>query len=44
LTDEFSNLIMKMLSKKREDRPETFHDVLKALNTLRIYKNEPKKE
>jgi len=44
LTDEFSNLIMKMLSKKRDDRPETFHDVLKALNTLRIYKNEPKKE
>jgi serine/threonine protein kinase len=44
LTDEFSNLILKMLSKKREDRPETFHDVLKSLNTMKIYKNEPVKK
>ena len=44
LTDEFSALVLKMLSKKREDRPETFHDVLKTLNMIRIYKNEPKKE
>ena len=44
LTDEFSNLILKMLSKKREDRPETFHDVLKSLNIMRIYKNEPAKK
>lgn len=43
LTDEFSNLVLKMLSKKREDRPETFHDVLKVLNVIKIYKNEPAK-
>jgi serine/threonine protein kinase len=43
LTDEFSNLVLKMLAKKREDRPETFHDVLKVLNVIKIYKNEPKK-
>ena len=41
LTDEFSNLVLKMLAKKREQRPETFHDVLKALNVMKIYKNEP---
>ena len=44
LTDEFSALVLKMLAKKREDRPETFHDVLKALNALRVFKNEPVKK
>ena len=41
LTDEFSNLVVKCLSKKREGRPETFHEVLKALNALRVYKTDP---
>jgi len=40
LTDEFSSLILKCLSKKREDRPESFHEVLKVLNTIRIYKTD----
>ena len=44
LTDEFSALVLKMLAKKRADRPETFHDVLKVLNVIKIYKNEPKRE
>jgi eukaryotic-like serine/threonine-protein kinase len=44
LTDEFSNLVLKCLSKKRDDRPESFHEVLKALNTMRIYKNDPVKQ
>jgi eukaryotic-like serine/threonine-protein kinase len=44
LTDEFSALILKMLSKKREDRPETFHDVLKSLNALRVFRNDPVKK
>jgi len=45
LTDEFSNLMLKMLAKKRQDRPETFHEVLKVLNAIRIFKTEaPKKE
>ena len=44
LTDEFAALVLKMLSKKREDRPETFHDVLKSLNIMRIYKTEPIKK
>ena len=41
VTDELSDLILRMLAKKREQRPESFHDVLKVLNTLRIYKSDP---
>jgi serine/threonine protein kinase len=43
LTDEFSNLIVKCLSKKREERPESFHEVLKVLNSIRVHKTEPAK-
>jgi eukaryotic-like serine/threonine-protein kinase len=41
LTQEFSDLVLKCLAKKRDDRPATFHDVLKALNPIRVYKNDP---
>lgn len=41
LTDEFCNLVLMCLAKKRQDRPETFHDVLRMLNTLRVYKTDP---
>ncbi|MSQ95389.1 MAG: serine/threonine protein kinase [Gemmataceae bacterium] len=41
LTSEFGDLVLRCLAKKREDRPESFHDVLKALNQIRIYKNDP---
>ncbi len=44
VTDEFSDLILRMLAKKREERPQTFHDVLKVLNTIRIYKSDPLKK
>jgi serine/threonine protein kinase len=44
LTDEFSKLVLQMLAKKREERPQTFHEVLKGLNTVKIYKNEPAKK
>lgn len=40
LTDDFCNLILKMLSKKRDDRPESFHEVLRTLNHIKIYKNQ----
>ena len=40
VTDEFSNLILKMMSKKREDRPASFHEVLIALRKIKIYKDE----
>ena len=41
ITDEMSDLILRMLAKKRDDRPPTFHDVLKVLNTIKVYKSEP---
>jgi serine/threonine protein kinase len=40
LTDEFSNLVLRLLAKRKEDRPENFHEVLKALNSLRVYKTD----
>jgi serine/threonine protein kinase len=41
LTQEMNDLILKCLAKKREDRPQTFHEVLKVLNQIRVYKNDP---
>lgn len=41
VTDEFGDLVLRMLAKKREDRPQSFHEVLKAINSTRIYKDEP---
>jgi serine/threonine protein kinase len=41
ITDEFADLVLRMLAKKPADRPQTFHDVLKVLNTVRIFKSDP---
>jgi serine/threonine protein kinase len=41
VSDEFSALVLKMLSKKKDDRPETCHDVLIALRKLKIFKSDP---
>jgi eukaryotic-like serine/threonine-protein kinase len=41
VTDEFSALILRMLSKKREDRPRDFHEILMALKNMRIFKSDP---
>jgi eukaryotic-like serine/threonine-protein kinase len=41
LTQEFSDLVLKCLAKKPDDRFQTFHDVLKALNPIKVYKNYP---
>ena len=40
LTDDFSKLVLHMIRKKRTDRPQSFHEVLKVLNNIRLYKNE----
>jgi len=40
LTDEFGALVLKMMSKKREDRPENFHKVLMELKKVKIFKDE----
>ena len=42
VTEEFANLILRMLAKKKEDRPRDFHEVLMQLRPLRIYN--PKKD
>lgn len=40
LTDEFSALVVKLMAKKREDRLASFHEVLIALQKIKIYKDE----
>jgi serine/threonine-protein kinase len=44
LTPEFDQLVLKCLAKKRDDRPYSFHDVLKTLNHIRVYKDDPAKK
>jgi serine/threonine protein kinase len=43
VTDEFAELVLRMLSKKKEDRPRDFHEVLMKLRTIRVFKD-PKPE
>jgi eukaryotic-like serine/threonine-protein kinase len=45
VTDEFAALILRMLAKKRTERPQDFHEVLIKLRTIRIFKSDvvPKK-
>jgi serine/threonine-protein kinase len=43
LTQEMNDLILKCLQKKREDRFQSFHEILKALNPIRVYKGDPVK-
>jgi eukaryotic-like serine/threonine-protein kinase len=40
VTNEFADLVLRMLAKKADDRPQTFHDVLKVLNTIRVFKSD----
>jgi serine/threonine protein kinase len=39
VTEEFADLILKMLSKKKEDRPRDFHDVLMKMRTMKVFKS-----
>jgi serine/threonine-protein kinase len=44
LTDEFSAFVLKLIAKKKTDRPENFHEVLIALKKVKqIYKSVPEK-
>jgi serine/threonine-protein kinase len=38
LTDDFSNYVLKLLAKKKDERPRNFHEVLMTLKDLRVYK------
>ena len=39
VTDEFAELVLRMLGKKREERPRDFHEVLMKLRTMKVYKS-----
>ncbi|HMC67223.1 MAG TPA: serine/threonine-protein kinase [Gemmataceae bacterium] len=40
LTDDFCAFLLRMLAKKREDRPKDFHEVLMQLRNMRIFKSQ----
>jgi serine/threonine protein kinase len=40
VTREFSDLVLKMLAKKKEDRPHDFHIVLMKLKSIKVFKGQ----
>jgi serine/threonine protein kinase len=40
VTDEFGALVVRMLAKKKEERPRDFHEVLMKLRTMKVFKSE----
>jgi serine/threonine protein kinase len=44
VTEDFAALVLRMLEKKKEDRPRDFHEVLMAMRNLRVYKGQPVKK
>jgi serine/threonine protein kinase len=40
VTDEFGHLLLKMLEKKREDRPASLHNVLIDLKKVKVFKSQ----
>jgi eukaryotic-like serine/threonine-protein kinase len=42
VTEEFGELVLRMLAKKKEDRPRDFHEVLMKMRALRVYKEQKK--
>jgi serine/threonine protein kinase len=41
VTDEFAALVLRMLGKKREDRPRDFQEIQMALRSIRVFKSDP---
>ena len=41
VTDDFADLLLKMLKKKRDERPRDFHEILMALRNMRVIKGLP---
>ena len=39
VTKEFGELVLRMLAKKKTDRPRDFHEVLMAMRSLKVFKN-----
>lgn len=40
ITDECGKLVLRLMAKKREDRPSSFHEVLVALRQLRVFQGD----
>jgi eukaryotic-like serine/threonine-protein kinase len=40
VTEEFAELVLRMLAKKRENRPRDFHEVLMKLRSIRVFKDQ----
>jgi serine/threonine-protein kinase len=40
VSDEFAELTLRMLAKKRQERPHDFHEVLMKLRTIKVFKSE----
>jgi eukaryotic-like serine/threonine-protein kinase len=38
VTDQFADLVLRMLAKKREERPRDFHEVLIAMRGMKVFK------
>jgi serine/threonine protein kinase len=38
VTDQFADLVLRMLAKKREERPKDFHEVLMAMRSMQVFK------
>src|SRR5262249_43980571 len=41
VTEEFGNLVLRMLAKNRDDRPRNFHEVLMEMQKLRVWRSLP---
>jgi len=39
VTDNFAKLVLRMLAKKKEERPKDFHEVLMEMRTLKVFKS-----
>jgi serine/threonine protein kinase len=40
ITDEFAALVLRMIAKKKQDRPKDFHEVLMKLREIKVFKSE----
>jgi serine/threonine protein kinase len=41
ITDDFAALTLKMLAKKKEERPDNCHEVLIAMRKMKVFKSDP---
>jgi serine/threonine-protein kinase len=44
VTEDFAGLVLRMLEKRKEDRPRDFHEVMMSMRNMRVYKGQPVKK